>query len=68
VAEGVEDDVTLLKLRDMRCSTAQGFALGPPVEATLLPELIRHIEERLVSVLGAPRLSRAHQGGRQQQD
>jgi len=67
VAEGVEDDVTLLQLRDMRCSTAQGFALGPPVEATLLPELIRHIEERLVSVLGAPRLSRAHQAGRQQQ-
>jgi diguanylate cyclase (GGDEF)-like protein len=66
VAEGVEDDETLLKLRDMRCSTAQGFALGPPVEATLLPELIRHIEERLVSVLGAPRVIRARPVRRQQ--
>lgn len=56
VAEGVEDDATLIKLRDMRCSTAQGFALGPPVVATLLPDLIRHIEERLPAVLGKSRV------------
>jgi len=59
VAEGVEDDATLLRLRDMRCSTAQGFALGPPVAASLLPELITRIEERLSAVLGTPGLSRA---------
>ncbi len=51
VAEGVEDDETLLRLRDLRCPSVQGFALGPPVEATLLPELIRRIEERLPPVL-----------------
>jgi EAL domain-containing protein (putative c-di-GMP-specific phosphodiesterase class I) len=57
VAEGVEDDATLLRLRDMRCSTAQGFDLGRPVTASLLPELITDIEDRLCSVLGAPGLS-----------
>jgi EAL domain-containing protein (putative c-di-GMP-specific phosphodiesterase class I) len=57
VAEGVEDDATLLRLRDMRCSTAQGFDLGRPVTASLLPELITHIEDRLCSVLGTPGLS-----------
>ena len=41
----------------MRCSTAQGFDLGRPVTASLLPELITHIEDRLCSVLGAPGLS-----------
>jgi EAL domain-containing protein (putative c-di-GMP-specific phosphodiesterase class I) len=51
VAEGVEDDGTLLRLRDLKCSTAQGFSLGPPVVATLLPDLIRAIEARLVTVL-----------------
>jgi diguanylate cyclase (GGDEF)-like protein len=51
VAEGVEDDETLLRLRDLRCSTAQGFALGPPVVAKQLPDLIRRIEERLPAVL-----------------
>jgi diguanylate cyclase (GGDEF)-like protein len=59
VAEGVEDDATLLRLRDMKCSTAQGFGLGRPVAAQLVPELVRGIEERLPEVLGTPRLSRA---------
>jgi EAL domain-containing protein (putative c-di-GMP-specific phosphodiesterase class I) len=33
VAEGVEDEATLLRLRDMRCDTAQGFHLARPMSA-----------------------------------
>ncbi|MBE3076463.1 MAG: bifunctional diguanylate cyclase/phosphodiesterase [Actinobacteria bacterium] len=62
VAEGVEDDATLLRLRDMKCYAAQGFGLGRPVAAPLLPELIRSIEERLPEVLGTSILSRALRG------
>jgi len=62
VAEGVEDDSTLLRLRDMDCYAAQGFGLGRPVTAPLLPELVRHIEERLPGVLGTPILSPARPG------
>jgi len=62
VAEGVEDDATLLKLRDLRCSTAQGFGLGPPVIAGLLPGLIGAIEARLPCVLGAQTVSGARPG------
>jgi diguanylate cyclase len=58
VAEGVEDDATLLALREMECSTAQGFNLGPPVAAPLLPALISRIESRLRPVLGTARLSK----------
>jgi EAL domain-containing protein (putative c-di-GMP-specific phosphodiesterase class I) len=57
VAEGVEDDATLLRLREMRCSTAQGFDLGPPVTASLLPELITRIEQRLAVVLATSQVS-----------
>jgi len=63
VAEGVEDDATLLRLRDMRCSTAQGFGLGHPVAAKLVPEMVRTIEQRLPEVLGTARLSRALPAG-----
>jgi len=56
VAEGVEDDDTLLRLRDMRCFAAQGFGLGRPVAGPLLPELVARIEERLPEVLGSPAL------------
>jgi diguanylate cyclase (GGDEF)-like protein len=63
VAEGVEDDATLLALREMRCCTAQGFNLGPPVQATLLPELITRIERRLGPVLGTAGLSRTGPAG-----
>jgi len=63
VAEGVEDDATLLRLRDMRCGTAQGIALGHPVAASLLPELIARIEERLPAVLGTPTLRDMHSVG-----
>ena len=33
VAEGVEDDVTLARLRDMGCDVAQGFLFGRPQPA-----------------------------------
>ena len=60
IAEGVEDDATLLRLRAMKCSDAQGFGLGRPVAAPLIPELIRSIEERLPGVLGAPSIRNVH--------
>jgi EAL domain-containing protein (putative c-di-GMP-specific phosphodiesterase class I) len=47
----------LLRLRDLRCHAAQGFGLGRPVAAPLIPELIRSIEERLPAVLGTQSLS-----------
>jgi diguanylate cyclase (GGDEF)-like protein len=57
VAEGVEDDLTLLRLREMRCGRAQGFKLGPPVPAELLPELVKRTQERLSAVLGESGIS-----------
>ena len=63
VAEGVEDDATLLRLREMKCDSAQGYGLGPPVAAPLLPELIRRTEERLSAVLARSRLSPTHPVG-----
>ncbi|NMM33870.1 MAG: bifunctional diguanylate cyclase/phosphodiesterase [Phycicoccus sp.] len=62
VAEGVEDDATLVMLRDMDCYAAQGFVLGRPVAPPRLPDLIRRIEERLTGVLGTPTLSPARPG------
>ncbi len=55
IAEGVEDDATALRLRDMHCFAAQGFALGRPVAAPLIPELIARIERRLPELLSPPR-------------
>lgn len=52
VAEGVEDDRTLLRLRDLRCFSAQGFGLGRPVPADLVPALVATIEQRLPALLG----------------
>jgi diguanylate cyclase len=57
VAEGVEDDEILLRLRDMKCGSAQGFNLGPPVTASLIPVQIARIEERVSTVLGKSRLT-----------
>ena len=53
----------MLILRDTQCFAAQGFGLGRPVAAPLLPELIRLIEERLPAVLGTPGLSGARPWG-----
>lgn len=52
VAEGVEDDETLLALREMRCHAAQGFGLGRPVPAAEVLPLVDRIEQRLPDVLG----------------
>jgi len=62
VAEGVEDDATLLTLRDMDCFAAQGFGLGRPVAGELLPELVRRIEGRLPALLKTPVLIGARPG------
>ena len=51
VAEGVEDDATLLSLRDMGCDAAQGFGLGRPVAPDALLPLVDVIEERVPRVL-----------------
>ena len=51
VAEGVEDDVTLMSLREMGCDVAQGFGLGRPVPADQVPALVDVIEHRVPRVL-----------------
>ena len=51
VAEGVEDDVTLMTLRDMGCDVAQGFGLGRPVPADQVAALVGVIEHRVPRVL-----------------
>lgn len=51
VAEGVEDDATLLSLRDMGCDAAQGFGLGRPVASDALLALVDVIEDRVPRVL-----------------
>ena len=57
VAEGVEDDDTFLRLRDLRCASAQGFGLGRPVPGGLVPALVARIERRLPAVLDRSRLA-----------
>ncbi|MGV8966286.1 MAG: EAL domain-containing protein [Cellulomonas sp.] len=47
VAEGVEDDATLLALYDMHCDAVQGFGIGRPVPGDQIPDLITTIERRL---------------------
>ena len=59
IAEGVEDDTTLLALHAMHCHAAQGFGLGRPVAAPLIPALIQRIEDRLPPLFAAPRLGTA---------
>ncbi len=51
VAEGVEDDATLLALKEMGCDSAQGFGLGRPVPAEAFLPLVELIEERVPRVL-----------------
>lgn len=50
VAEGVEDDETLLSLLDMSCGFAQGFGLGRPVSAEEIPALVEQIESRVLAL------------------
>lgn len=59
VAEGVEDDATLLALRDMGCAIVQGFGLGRPVPADRIPDVVEALERRvprlLAQAVGVPR-------------
>ena len=57
VAEGVEDDLTLLRLREMSCYAAQGFGLGRPVPAAQVAGLVESIESRLAPILETHRAS-----------
>ena len=63
IAEGVEDDETLMALRDMHCYGAQGFGLGRPTPADAFLPLITAINDRIPALvrplplaLGTPRL------------
>ncbi|MCU1432113.1 MAG: diguanylate cyclase/phosphodiesterase & domain with sensor, partial [Actinotalea sp.] len=56
VAEGVEDDETLLTLRDMRCYAAQGFGIGRPVASESLVALVDAIHARVPGLVGADEL------------
>ena len=60
VAEGVEDDETLLALQGMGCEMAQGFGLARPVPADRLTTVVDELERRMADVLG----DRAAVGGR----
>ena len=51
VAEGVENDLTLLSLRDMHCFAAQGFGIGRPVPAAEVPPLIDAIHARVPALV-----------------
>jgi len=51
VAEGVEDDATLLALLAMQCDAAQGFGLGRPVPGADVLDLVATIEHRVPQVL-----------------
>src|SRR5436190_22629309 len=40
VAEGVEDEQTLARLRELQCPIAQGYAISPPLPAPALVEWV----------------------------
>ena len=54
VAEGVEDDATLLALGEMGCTTAQGFGLGRPVPPDRLADVVDAIDRRVPHVVARP--------------
>ena len=54
VAEGAEDDETLVRLRDLGCPHVQGFGVGRPVPPDEIPALVARIEGRMPQVLGEP--------------
>lgn len=54
VAEGVEDDDTLLRLRDLGCPLVQGFGIGRPVPPGEVPGLVDRIEARMPALLAQP--------------
>ncbi|CCQ14842.1 putative signaling protein [Rhodococcus sp. AW25M09] len=46
-AEGVEDEVTMTALRELRCGLAQGYHLGRPTSPDRLPALIADVNNCL---------------------
>ena len=52
VAEGVEDDETLLILRDMRCDFAQGYGIARPLPAERLADAAEEVQGRVPARLG----------------
>ncbi|MEU8228436.1 EAL domain-containing protein [Actinoplanes sp. NPDC048967] len=53
VAEGVEDVAALLRLREMACEYAQGYALSHPVPADRLPQACLDAEHVVRHAVGA---------------
>ncbi|MBY4129735.1 bifunctional diguanylate cyclase/phosphodiesterase [Rhodococcus fascians] len=51
-AEGVEDETTMIALRELRCGRAQGFHLGRPTSSELLPALVSQLNNRLRTATG----------------
>ena len=51
-AEGVEDEVTMTALRELRCGRAQGYHLGRPTSADRLPALVAELNARLNTATG----------------
>lgn len=52
IAEGVEDEVTLTALRELRCGRAQGYHLGRPTSPDRLPALVAELNARLKTATG----------------
>ncbi|MDI9896182.1 bifunctional diguanylate cyclase/phosphodiesterase [Rhodococcus sp. IEGM 1381] len=51
-AEGVEDEMTMTALRELRCGRAQGYHLGRPTSSDLLPTLVAELNTRLKIATG----------------
>jgi diguanylate cyclase len=68
VAEGVEDDATLLTLREMHCDFAQGYGIARPVPPERLTAVTQEIRERVPARLGAGPQTRPSAGVPQPRD
>lgn len=68
VAEGVEDDATLLTLRDMHCDFAQGYGIARPVPAERLTAVTQEIRDRVPARLGTGTQPRPSAGVPQPRD
>ena len=51
-AEGVEDEMTMTTLRELRCSRAQGFHLGRPSTAHRIPAVVAEVNAHLKTATG----------------
>jgi diguanylate cyclase (GGDEF)-like protein len=52
VAEGVEDDATLERLRSLGCDTAQGYVVSPPLKAESLTEWFHSQRAPMLASIG----------------